>query len=164
MAEANTTPSAPAPEAGEASAERAPAEVQAGPQESATEPSKENAENEANGADEKPAGKCSFSLFLGPCPCLSMPDGDRVHLCVVVSLLSSPTNLYCSFIQKAQPRRRTRRNRPTPLLKSLTHLPNLPMRKNPTRVLLHRSPTEHQSPPRSHPLSASRRAGIPNPN
>ncbi|BCS21324.1 PWWP domain protein [Aspergillus puulaauensis] len=55
MAEANTTPSAPAPEAGEASAERASAELQAGPQESATEPSKASTEKEANGADEKPA-------------------------------------------------------------------------------------------------------------
>lgn len=79
MAEANTTPSAPAPEAGEASAERASAELQAGPQESATEPSKANAEKEANGADEKPAGECGFSLFLGPCP--SVADSDRVCLC-----------------------------------------------------------------------------------
>lgn len=161
MAEANTTTSAPAPEAGEASAERAPAELQAGSQEPATEPTKENTEKEANGADEKPAGECGFSLFLGLCP--SMADEDRVYSCVV-PLLSSLTNLCCSFIQKAQRRRRTRRNRPTPLLKSLTHLLNLPMRKNPTRALLPRSPTEHRSPPRSRPLSASLRAGIPNPN
>ncbi|KAL2869989.1 PWWP domain protein [Aspergillus lucknowensis] len=48
MAEANSTPSAPAADAGEAPVERAPAELKTGPEESAPEPN-------ANGAEEKPA-------------------------------------------------------------------------------------------------------------
>ncbi|KAL4913811.1 hypothetical protein BDW62DRAFT_156926 [Aspergillus aurantiobrunneus] len=53
MAEANTTSSAPAPGAGEAPVERAPAELKTGPQES--EPTKESTEKDANDAGEKPA-------------------------------------------------------------------------------------------------------------
>ncbi|KAL4784673.1 hypothetical protein BJX76DRAFT_212200 [Aspergillus varians] len=55
MAEAKTTSSAPASDAGEAPVERAPAELKASTQESATEPTKENTTKNANGAEEKSA-------------------------------------------------------------------------------------------------------------
>ncbi|KAL5337836.1 hypothetical protein BJX70DRAFT_224726 [Aspergillus crustosus] len=55
MADANTTSSAPAPDAGEAPVDRAPAELKAGAEESVPEATKENTEQEANGAEEKQA-------------------------------------------------------------------------------------------------------------
>ncbi|KAL4872216.1 hypothetical protein BDV12DRAFT_193663 [Aspergillus spectabilis] len=55
MAESNTTSSTPAPDAGEAPVERAPAELKTGAEESAPEPTKESIEQEANGAEEKSA-------------------------------------------------------------------------------------------------------------
>ncbi|KAL2824465.1 hypothetical protein BDW59DRAFT_85208 [Aspergillus cavernicola] len=55
MAEAKTTPPAPAPDAAEAPVERASAELKAGVDESAPEPTKENTKQNANGAEEKPA-------------------------------------------------------------------------------------------------------------
>ncbi|KAL4981614.1 hypothetical protein BDW68DRAFT_183331 [Aspergillus falconensis] len=55
MAEANTTSPAPAQDSGEAPVERAPAELKASPQEPASEPTKENTEKDANGAEEKSA-------------------------------------------------------------------------------------------------------------
>ncbi|KAL3475389.1 hypothetical protein BJX99DRAFT_247594 [Aspergillus californicus] len=56
MAEANTTPAAAAPDAGEAPvAERASTELKAGSDASAPEPTKEATEKNANGAEEKPA-------------------------------------------------------------------------------------------------------------
>ncbi|KAL2854278.1 hypothetical protein BJY01DRAFT_44110 [Aspergillus pseudoustus] len=55
MAEANTTSSAPAPDASEAPVERAPAELKAGAEESAPEPTKSSNEQKANGGEEKSA-------------------------------------------------------------------------------------------------------------
>lgn len=72
MAETNPASSAPAPEAGEAPVERAP-----GQQESAPEPSKENTDKDANGAEEKPAGECISSLLT--VSCLLMDHGHRVY-------------------------------------------------------------------------------------
>ena len=57
MAEDTPAASAPAPDAGESSVERAPADAQPAAAESAQEPSKEKEEQQTNGPEDKPSGK-----------------------------------------------------------------------------------------------------------
>ena len=101
MAEANTNSPAPAPDSGEAPVERAPAELKASPQESASEPIKENTKKDANGADGKPAGECSLRLFRAYF--LPMPDGDRVYLCCTLCRVAWLT-CYASYRKRARSR------------------------------------------------------------
>jgi hypothetical protein len=71
MAEAKTASSAPAADAvAEAPVERTPAELEAGAEKSAPEPTKDNNEQKANGGEEKPAGKSwSDPCYWSPaCP------------------------------------------------------------------------------------------------